>query len=190
MTSKTWKVLHRLPTAGDIYSVSFAPDNQTLATGSWKGAVQLWNWKSGKQIRVVQAALNSAASATSYTLVLFSPNSKLLSTSCWQDAAVKLWDASTGRQVRAIAGGVTIPMQSGGNLVYGINTQAWSPDSKKLVTDSGLAMVLWDITTGQILHKFYEGDAKFSAHDVAFSPDGKWVATASRNNTVDVWNVP
>ena len=190
LDTTTWKVLYHLPTTGDVYAISFSPDNQTLATGSWQGAVQLWNWRTGKAIRVIQPPTDSAASATAYTLVVFSPDGKLLATSCWQSEAVKLWDARTGQQMRVLVGGKTLNAGSLGNAVLGVDAVAFSPDGKKFVTASGAAMRLWDISTGQVLHTFHGESGSLSAHDVAFAPDGKIVVTASRNATVDVWQVP
>ena len=188
--STTGQILRQLPTTGDVYSASFSPDNQTLATGCWSGAVQLWNWNSGKEAKVIQPAISSSPSATLETFVLFSPDGKLLATSCWQDDTVKLWDTSTGQQIRSIIGGKTTFMGQLGNAISGVDAVAFSPDNKKIVTASTSAMKLWDLSTGQILHTFHGESGRLSSHDVGFSPDGKLLAAASRGAIVDLWKVP
>ncbi len=190
LSTTTGKMLRQIPTTGDAYSVSFSPDNQTLATGCWSGKVQLWDWNTAKEIKVIQPAINTAASSTLETLISFSPDGKLLATSCWGEANVQLWDALTGQQIRSLTGGKTIFMGKLGNAVSGVDAVAFSLNSKKVVTASASAMKLWDVATGQILHTFHGESDRFSAYHVQFSPDGKLVAAASRGIKVDLWKVP
>jgi WD40 repeat protein len=96
---------------------------------------------------------------------------------------VKVWDAQTGRELVSLKGG-------GDNV-------AFSPDGKRLASGSwgtwddtkkarvGGGVKVWDVQTGQQLLplKARGGDP------VAFSPDGKRLASVSLDNTVIVWNV-
>lgn len=181
--TQTWKPLYNLPITDSVYSVAFALDGDTLVTGSLKGVVQAWDVGTGRQKKIVQRAVNSVE-------VKFSPDGKTLCTSCWNDEAAQLWDTSTWLPVRTLKGGKTESMGLLGKAVLGIDSVAFSPDSRKLVTASGSGMRLWDIATGQVLHTFHSQSGSLSAHDVGFSPDGNLIASASRIANIDLWKVP
>ena len=75
--------------------------------------------------------------------VAFSPDGSLLALAL-SDKTVRLWDASTGREVRKLEGHTS-----------SVRAVAFSPDGSLLASASGDETVrLWDASTGQELHKF------------------------------------
>src|SRR5204863_8417721 len=69
---------------------------------------------------------------------------------------------------------------------------AFSADSTRLATASGDYAVVWDVITAEKVHMFSHIDVPEKARglvwvdDVTFSPDGKYLATAGRDNSARV----
>src|SRR5207248_2011885 len=124
----------------------------------------------------------------------FSPDSKTLATGGYddnRDPVVQLWDVASG-QLKA-----TLKP----SLNY-LDSLAFSADGKTLATggpgeNSPRAVLLWDLPTGQ-LKAVLKGASRDSGYDtayyrapLAFSPDGRTLATTSAddNSQVLFWDV-
>jgi WD40 repeat protein len=103
-----------------------------------------------------------------------SPDGKYLAAAT--PMAVKLWDLTTGKEVRMFAGrGLAAP------------TATFTPDGKWLLAgkEDG-SLRVWDVATGTVLADLPLHDAMITA--LAFSPDGKTLATGAADTTVLLWD--
>ena len=94
----------------------------------------------------------------------------------------ELWDTRTGRLIATVEGR---PLRA---ISYSdfVLIDAFSPDSKTLITIAGKNAMLWDTSNGK-LKRVLKGHTK-DIRSAAFSPDGDTIATGSADGTVKLWN--
>ncbi|KAF7588613.1 hypothetical protein BBP40_005451 [Aspergillus hancockii] len=196
---------------GSVYSVSFSPNGQLVASGSGDRTVKLWDTATGS----LQQTLNSHSS--SVRSVAFSPNGELLA-SCSDDRTVKLWDPVTGLLQQTLHGHKgwvwSVIFSSDGQVIASgsddktiklwdpitgslkqtlenysgsVRAVSFSPDGRLVASGSSDKSVkLWDTAFG-LLQQTLKGHTG-TVYSVAFSPDGQLVASGSTDNTVKLWN--
>ncbi len=150
--------------AAAVTAVAFSPDGRTLASGSQRFVIKLWDVATGAELRSIPCGMvNSLA---------FSPDGKTLASGGEEIIAdVKLWDVATGTPRQTLKG----------HSEY----VAFSPDGTLASGSSDKTVRLWDVATGAQLRSF-TADAVKSA---AFSSDGKTLAAGCRDTTIKLWDV-
>jgi WD40 repeat protein len=95
--------------------------------------------------------------------------------------SARVWDATTGQTIFDFPD-ANKPSPDPVGQSYAVG---WSPNGARLATSDGKIVRLWDATTGRsILH--YTGHSG-DVFDLAWSPDGSLIASASTDGTVQVW---
>jgi WD40 repeat protein/transcriptional regulator with XRE-family HTH domain len=155
-------------------NIAFSPDGKSILTNvPGNTTARLWDTQTGAPVITFTVEISGLSRAD------FTPDGKGVLTTDLDGAYFRLWDAQTGRELRRWSGPGGSPL-----LVYG-----FSPDGKWVLTmRSRLDTVLriWDIAAGREVRQFVGLNNVLES--AAFSPDGKYVLTASRDVLARLWD--
>ena len=104
------------------------------------------------------------------------------------DGIGKLWDLKTGEIITTYERHTVNRIGLGGIQAVNINSVAFSPDGKKVLTAGKSKAKLWDTNTGLILGTF-EIIGYGHVNVVTFTKDGTKFWTASSNGDLKLWDI-
>lgn len=168
----TGRLLREFPGLMAIIKIAFSPDGKILAIMDYaEEKITLFDVSTGAELRSFDGDSDVKAMA-------FSPDGKTLVVV--ESADIIILDVSTGKKLH------TFQMYSGDTADSGsVDSAALSPDGKTLATTDKTTTKLWDVLTGRELHTLQVSNATA----LAFSVDGKTLATGNSNGTVKLWDV-
>jgi WD40 repeat protein len=160
-----------------VRSVAFLPDGRGLVSGDSDGNTIVWDTGRMRPLAGHRAQVRGLA---------FSPNGRTLASGSL-DSNLTLWDTATGEPVAP-------PLTDHPKSVFNL---AFSPDGRHLASvGAGRWVILWEqpdelaagAAAGEPVGYGLDGHTG-QVYSVAFSPDGKTLATGSRDRVIILWDV-
>lgn len=175
---RVWNVTERKfekafePEAATLFSIVFTTSGELLAAGSPvrdREGLAIFDITAGTLEKTLKGHKELIEMAT------FSPDGTKLTSVGW-DATVRTWDVESGEETAALKG-----------HKKGINAVAMTPDAKRLASATPREFKLWDGEKKESLGDL--GDDNTGAKYLAFSSDGVWLASISRDGIARLWDV-
>jgi WD40 repeat protein len=176
--------------AQGVSGLDFSPDGNRLASAAADG-VKVWDAASGKQLLCLR--MNPKEEAWR---VVFDRHGQRLATLSWdweqakdEGMAVRIWHTpadALGEQTEPL---FTHRFQAHSRSLWSLPGLVFSPDGRYLACGPHHKVLLWDLEQphragpAQVLEG-HTGDIC----DLAFSPDGKRLATSADDETIRIWD--
>jgi WD40 repeat protein len=159
-------------------AVAFHPDGGMIATGGFGGEIRVWETETGR-LRATLGPLPSPIWE-----LAFSPDGQSLASanfdygraSALGKPSMRLWNVADGTMVWEYSGDERQPRAL---------SVSYAPDGKTIAFGTFEGALVLDADTGTLLASLPVPD---HVGDLAFSPDGAWLATASDDARIRLWD--
>jgi len=154
--------------------MGWSPRADILAEGNGYTGTRLWQPSSGKQLKKLETR------AGDYPLAFaWSPDGKSVAIRSNNSANVVVWDILSGKLLHTL------------QHKAAVQSMDFSAVAGTLATATGIGgdfIHTWNAKTGKQLRAFPAKSNQFFVDAVAWSPDGKYLASGHLDNNVRLWN--
>jgi Tol biopolymer transport system component len=182
----------------NVWQARWSPDGQYIASSGHGSTVHIWNAHTGENLLLYHD--NTFIDPLLDTLALaWSPNGEHIASACsfkYTDQTIHIWNPLTGQTVWKYQG-------HSGFLLAGFSVTAieWSPDGRCIAssgsdkkikkikldpTEANKSIHIWNPQTGR--HILTCGEDTGWIHDIAWSSDNRYIASAATNKAVTIWD--
>jgi WD40 repeat protein len=181
-----------------VTGLSFSPDGRLVAATTDHHTLALWDATTGKEYPPIRAPDQKAIQGA-----VFTPNGRSIALDLAGEDSLRLWEVASGKERRHYG---KKPTNQGGQGMGGMGWgggfnggvmmpytrpaagAAFSPDGRLLAQSrTNNTVSIYDLASGKELSQFkgHQGGVE----TMVFAPDGKSMATGSRDTTGLVWDL-
>jgi hypothetical protein len=154
---------------GKVLSALFLGHYRFAVSAGEDKAIRFWDLDKGTQMRTLPERSNGALG--------LSPDCRLALSGSTADGMVRLWEVSTGRELRRFKGHMSWVL-----------SLAFSGDGQHALSSSADGTVrLWEVDTGREVRRFH--GHKDQVPRVVFMPRGQHAVSAGADRTVRLWDL-
>jgi WD40 repeat protein len=162
----------------DVYALSASPDGRWIAWGGPDGLIRIWNLVTQEEEHTIYMNRGLTVNALAFSHdggILYSADA---------GGDIALWDAESGRKLKDYTADI--------NLVSDINSLALSPDGTILAYGGSAGeesnVYTRNLETGVLQSFRFRRGGVEDTLAVAWSPDGKTLASAGRDRAIHIWD--
>lgn len=160
--------------AGPVKGLAFSPDGKRIITASEDKTARVWDAQTGQVVLTINNVSDLART------MAISPDGENVAVGggvAYQPSDVTLWNLQTGKQRLILKGHQD-----------NVSSLAFCADGKQIVTGSANEARVWDLSDGRQVLSVRHGDVLGSIWSVAFSPDGRLIATGGEDGKAKLWD--
>jgi WD40 repeat protein len=183
------------PQTNQVLQAVFTPDGKhVITTTGLGGSIKLWDLETGALLWTVSGNGISGSDGFGQRSVYmptgaFSADGRYVVTTASRDQ-LQTPQSPASASIRSLDTGVVVQSLPHPETVQQVNSAAFSPDGKRVVTaaDDGFARI-WDAATGAVEHELDNKTSTKTYPTIAtFSPDGKLIACANSDGSVGIFD--
>ena len=164
-----WSLLNTLDKQkGEVSIIKFSPDGKMLITNDTWGMARLWNVADGTLIKTFQADGRDR-----FLSIAFSSDGTTLA-SISRDGRIQIRGIDNENNAMSLFG-----------FMNKVHRVVFSPDNLIVASGDDWSIQIWRMSDGALLHNIAVGEV----NDLAFSPDGKILASGTFLDGLQIWNV-
>lgn len=165
--------------SNSIKTLTYSPDGKYIASGSYDNTIKIWNVLTGEIVHTLEDRTDYLAYSLEGKQIV-SINYKEGGNN---EVTIRVYDTVTGKVVRIFKIGNTDKIYSD-SLAYSSDKKYLAIVQNRYQYDEHIK--IWNIETEKAVLNLESHSASISS--VAYSPDGKYIATAYDNSNIIIWN--
>lgn len=187
--ASTKERLFEIPHKGGVNHATFSPDSKLIVTASDDGTAEVWNTRTKQRVRSLTVGYGVTVSRAA-----FSHDGKFIVTAS-ADGQARVWDVESGVNLLDLNGHkaeiTSVAFSPDDRLIVTTSkdrtARIWQFDAARQQTGASNNIVVLGVAAQPEVKSLVLAGHEAEVNNAIFSPDGRWVITASQDRTARIW---